>query len=50
VVIKTRNPVKGNRVVHGVLKGLSEDVVTLDTGGQTIGIAYGNISKARLDG
>lgn len=50
VVIRTHWPVAGKRDVKGVLGGFSDGAVILTTGDQTLGIAYENIVKARLDG
>lgn len=49
VVIRTHWPVEGKKDFKGVLSGFSDGVVMLAAGNQTLGIAYENIVKARLD-
>jgi ribosome maturation factor RimP len=48
VKIKTYQPLNGRKNFTGVLLGIAGDAVSLQIDGQTITLAYGNISKARL--
>lgn len=50
VVITTGSSVDGKMTFHGLLKGVSGDLVRLDTGRGTIELAYNDIIKARLNG
>ncbi|MBW2107199.1 MAG: ribosome maturation factor RimP [Deltaproteobacteria bacterium] len=50
VVVTTGSGVDGKMTYHGVLQGVSDDLVRLDTGQGTIGLAYNDIVKARLNG
>jgi ribosome maturation factor RimP len=49
VVIRTHRPVEGKTDFKGVLSGISDGVVMLAAGNQTLGIPFGNVVKARLD-
>ena len=49
VVIRTHRPVEGKTDFKGVLSGLSDGVVMLAAGNQTLGIPFENVVKARLD-
>ena len=48
VKIKTYQPLNGRKNFTGVLLGIAGDEVSLQVDGQTITLAYGDISKARL--
>jgi ribosome maturation factor RimP len=48
VKIRTADPIDGRRNFSGVLEGLSEGEVRLNTGKATVGIAVDRISKAQL--
>ena len=48
VNIKTTSPVGGKKKIHGVLLGISEDVVKVSMDDQIVDIPYNEIVKARL--
>jgi ribosome maturation factor RimP len=49
IKIITREPVEGKNVFEGVLKGLENNSVVLETGGKTVKIPLKNISRANLE-
>jgi ribosome maturation factor RimP len=49
VVIRTHRPVEGKTDFKGVLSGISDGVVMLAAGNQTLGIPFEHVVKARLD-
>lgn len=49
VVVRTRSPVEGKRVVRGMLRGMSEDAVVLEMKDQRLSVSCSDIVEARLD-
>jgi len=49
IKIITREPVEGKNILEGVLKGLENNSVVLETGGKTVKIPLKNISRANLE-
>jgi ribosome maturation factor RimP len=50
VTIKSASPVGGKKKISGILLGISEDMVNVSTGDQTVAIPYHEILTARLSG